>query len=250
MVAFLVFVMSFSTEVELPVLVKNLAEQFLSAVSIYQPENEYRQIVLSYAQKKLNQTTIIERQPQIFFLADSNPNIQLIMLGYWDGKDKVVDLGWDLISTGNPSHGKDYHYTPLGIFANTLDNFSFRAVGTKNEKGWRGYGIKGMRVWDFGWQTGSRPVHHKIEQRTIRLLMHATDPDGGEPKLGTPQSKGCIRISQKLNIFIDKYCLLDAEYLKAINNRRVAALLATNKEPFLFAGKWLMIINSSELIKN
>jgi hypothetical protein len=36
------------------------------------------------------------------------------------------------------------------VFEHTLDNPDFRAEGTVNEFGIRGYGTKGMRIFDFG----------------------------------------------------------------------------------------------------
>lgn len=46
----------------------------------------------------------------------------------------------------------------------------------------------------------------------MRLQMHATDPDLLERRLGSAQSKGCIRIPASLNRLIDCYGVLDAEY--------------------------------------
>ena len=43
----------------------------------------------------------------------------------------------------------------------------------------------------------------------MRLQMHATDPDHLEQRLGTAQSKGCIRIPASLNEFIDRHGVLD-----------------------------------------
>lgn len=50
----------------------------------------------------------------------------------------------------------------------------------------------------------------------MRLQMHATDPHLLEPRLGTAQSKGCIRIPAALNDFIDRYGILDADYEQAM----------------------------------
>ena len=38
----------------------------------------------------------------------------------------------------------------------SLANMDFRAEGTFNDNGIRGYGRKGMRVFDFGWVVSER----------------------------------------------------------------------------------------------
>jgi hypothetical protein len=72
-------------------------------------------------------------------LVDRNPNVQalFVFLG-------TVVGGWTLagasaISTGLP--GKYEHFkTPLGVFDHSRENPDFRAEGTKNKFGIRGYG--------------------------------------------------------------------------------------------------------------
>ncbi len=183
---------------------------------------------------------------QYFVFADRNPKKQLIMIGYYFASSKeIFIIGWDKCSTGNPAHGGDYHFTPTGIFENNLDHFSFRAAGTKNSKGWRGYGLKHSRIWDFGYQDTTKPIKGKEQWRQIRLLMHATDPDGGEPKLGTPQSKGCVRISHKLNKFLDKYGIIDALYESSTGNS-VRWLLLKDRTPVSHAGRCLIIGDSEK----
>ena len=50
-----------------------------------------------------------------------------------------------------------------------------------------------MRVYDFGWQLGTKGWGKAGEGR-LRLQMHATDPDMLERRMGTSRSKGRIRI--------------------------------------------------------
>jgi hypothetical protein len=154
-------------------------------------------------------------------------------------------LGWDKVSTGDPRHGKDYHYTPCGTFANSVENFSYRAEGTKNRYGYRGYGKKGMRVWDFGWQWTTKPVRGRIEAREIRLLMHATDPDCGEPRLGSVQSKGCVRISHAFNKFVEHYGVLDRPYLDILTEPRIVAILPKDSIHTGLEGKYLIVVDSA-----
>jgi len=69
-----------------------------------------------------------------------------------------------------------------------------------------------MRVWDFGWQPAEKGWTAEQETAEIRLLVHATDPDYLEQRLGRPASKGCVRIPAAMNRYLDHYGVLDAEY--------------------------------------
>lgn len=184
---------------------------------------------------------------QYFVFVDRNVKKQLIAVGYYDGWVRGIDIiGWDKCSTGNPAHGRDYHFTPPGMFANTLDHFSFRAAGTRNARGFRGYGAKNSRVWDFGYQPTTKPIRGVEQWREIRLLMHATDPDHAEQLLGAPQSKGCVRISAKLNKFLDLNGIIDAEYEAKSDLKSVGWLLLKDREPVANAGKYLIVGDSAE----
>ncbi len=100
-------------------------------------------------------------------------------------------LGGTTVSTGQEGrHG--YFITPTGVFLHTDEILDWRAEGTFNANGIRGLGLQGMRVWDFGWQTVERGWKAEGRESTIRLLVHATDPDVLEQRLGRPASKGCI----------------------------------------------------------
>jgi len=89
-------------------------------------------------------------EPQVVILVDRSPQVQaaMILLG-------APGLGWEVVGTSSVSTGVpgrfDYFETALGAFEHALANPDFRAEGTKNELGIRGYGRKGMRVYDFGW---------------------------------------------------------------------------------------------------
>ena len=145
-----------------------------------------------------------ENKSQYFVYVDRNPNKQIIVVGFFDSVAKdIAIIGVGRVSTGNQKRHGDYFLTPVGIFTHAND---YRAEGTRNAKGWRGLGVKNSRVWDFGWQKTCKN-NQPIE---IRLLMHATDPDFGEPRLGKVASKGCVRISSKLNKFLDYYGILDS----------------------------------------
>src|SRR6202012_3083134 len=153
-------------------------------------------------------------EPQYVVIVDRNPLVQALMI-YWMAADHSFHfIGASPVSTGLP--GRFEHFkTPLGVFEHTTDNPDFRAEGTRNGLGIMGYGRKGMRIFDFGWQQGERGWG-KGGVSPMRLQMHATDPGILEPRLGTAQSKGCIRIPASLNEFIDHPGILDGDYDQAI----------------------------------
>lgn len=181
-------------------------------------------------------------QPQYFLYVDRNPNRQIAFVGLFNAADASVSfIGWDRISSGNEKR-KKFFITPTGVFRNSPEVIGYRALGTKNSKGWRGLGAKGSRVWDFGWQKTLK----NGEERLIRLLLHATDPDFGEARLGTVDSQGCVRVSARFNWFLDHYGLLDREYEVKREDKRFAWLLKKDRQPVLFAGQYLVVGDSAD----
>lgn len=77
----------------------------------------------------------------------------------------------------------------------------------------------------------------------MRLQMHATDPDLLESRLGTIQSKGCIRIPASLNRFLDVFGVIDADYADAVN--RGVHLPVPMPAPSVYGpGRYLIVIDS------
>jgi hypothetical protein len=200
---------------------------------------DYLKLVLEDATQKI--LNIKENsQSQYFVYVDRNPEKQIILVCFFDSVRKnITVIGADKISTGNQNR-RGYFITPVGVFENTIRNEGYRALGTKNKKGWRGLGVKGSRVYDFGWQK-TQKNNQEIE---IRFLLHATDPVFGEKRLGKVDSKGCIRISGKLNKFLDHFGLLDQEYEANKNKKSIAWLLKSDREPVVYAGKYLLVGDS------
>jgi len=223
---------------------ESVTDNFRSSVNLYAPPKDYCDWALCEA-KEMMSIVNAEKSQEFFVFVDRNPDKQLVMLGVFLSDSSILSLGWDFVSTGDPKHGRDYHYTPCGIFLNSPSNFSYRAQGTKNERGWRGYGSKGKRIWDFGWQWSTKPIRGRDEPREIRLLMHATDPDFGEPKLGSVQSKGCVRISGKLNVFLDDLGALDHFYVERIAEPKFKAIISKQYLPHGFEGRFLLVADSS-----
>ncbi len=161
---------------------------------------------------ELHQAGLDKLPPQYVVLVDRNPKVQAILL-FWISNAGIAEfIGASPVSTGRRG-GFMYYETPTGVFDHSVANPDFRAEGTENTLGILGYGIKGMRVYDFGWVRTRRMW--KPGEGRMRLQMHSTDPRYLEPRLGISQSMGCIRIPATLNALIDHYGILDADYERA-----------------------------------
>ena len=188
---------------------------------------------------------LADTNSQYFVVVDIAPKAQAVMI-YWKSPEGEFHfVGASPTSTGRPGEFEHFR-TPLGVFEHLIANLDFRAEGTKNEYGVRGYGVKGMRVYDFGWQRAPRGWGGHGES-VMRLQMHATDPDMLESRLGTRQSKGCIRIPATLNVFIDRYGLLDADYEKAAAQGRHLWVLRADRQPTPWSGRYLVIVDSRQV---
>ena len=156
-------------------------------------------------------------------------------------------FGWQLlgatpVSTGLPGQFEHFE-TPLGVYEHSLLHPDYRAEGTKNSQGFRGYGVKGMRVYDFGWVDAPKTWGNQA-MSVMRLQMHATDPVLAEPSLGVRRSKGCVRIPASLNDFIDRYGLLDEDYESALAEGRRLWVLRADRTPSAYPGRYLVIVDS------
>jgi lipoprotein-anchoring transpeptidase ErfK/SrfK len=182
-------------------------------------------------------------RPQLVVVVDRNPRVQQMRVLVARPDADWQDLGGTRVSTGQTGRF-DYYLTPTGVFAHTDAILDWRAEGTFNENHVRGLGLKGMRVWDFGWQTAAKGWTE--DQGQIRLLMHATDPANLEHRIGRPASKGCVRIPAAMNRFLDRHGVLDADYERAAQrDPGFAALLLADRIPTPLAGTMLVIIDSA-----
>jgi hypothetical protein len=203
------------------------------------PESEQRAYAELLAKNLAEEES---NEAQFVIIVDRNQFVQAAMI-YWMSPDREFHfIGASPVSTGKPG-GFEHFITPTGVFEHTIDNLDFLSQGTRNEFGIRGYGRKGMRVYDFGWQTASRGWDGGGESE-LRLQMHATDPDRLERKLGTRQSKGCIRIPATLNTFIDHYGILDGDYEKAMDSGVTFWVLSRRREPTPWSGKFLVVVDT------
>jgi hypothetical protein len=222
--------------------IKELPGQFESIVSKRLAASpEVFEAYNTLAQDQLRLAKVSLDRDQFVVVVDRNVNVQAALL-YVMGPSGIFAVGATPVSTG--VKGKKTHFiTPVGVVANSLDNPSFRALGTKNENGFRGYGRKGMRVWDFGW-TPAEKGWGTPEIRDIRFQMHATDPDSAEPRLGHPASEGCVRVSAGFNQFADRYGVLDADYLAAEAAGQHLWVLPTERVTTGLAGRYLVVVDS------
>ncbi len=210
------------------------------------PATDARWIAL--AQNEAATAGFVPDRPQLLVVVDRNPRVQglAVVMAVPEGEWKVV--GATRVSTGSTGR-YDHYVTPRGVFRVTGAILGFRAEGTENENGIRGLGAKGMRVWDFGWQRarkGWTEAVGKPDSTPIRLMMHATDPDKLEQRIGQPASQGCIRIPTALNRFLDLHGVLDAEYERvAAGDGRFRALLLANRTPSGLAGNTLVVVDSA-----
>lgn len=214
------------------------------------PPAELQALWISLARQQLESSQYRPGNSQVVVLVDRNPKVQRLSLVVINLNDQTWRIiGSTRVSTGKKGR-KDYYITPVGVFTNTANRLGYRALGTKNEHGIMGNGTHGMRVWDFGWQQGTKGWLANHEQGPMRLEMHATDPYILEKKLGHTASAGCIRIPAPLNIFLDRHGLLDADYeQKSHTDKRFLALLRKDRTPSPLSGVAVIVIDTSNTVK-
>lgn len=185
---------------------------------------------------------------QMVVVVDRNPHVQALMIfGGSSGS------GWQLIggapvSTGSGS-GFDHYISPVGVFDHLPDGYDdYRAAGSFNSNGIRGFGRTGMRVWDFGWHTAEKGwLKGRTETGAIRFLMHATDPDRLEGRLGTAASKGCIRIGAQVNTFLDRYGALDYHYRQRLGRGERSWVVRPDAVDTGMSGRYLVVLDSGSV---
>ncbi|AXK63413.1 hypothetical protein DCN14_12715 [Burkholderia sp. IDO3] len=177
-------------------------------------------------------------------LVDRAPNVQALFIYFRATPSSAwLLIGASPVGTGLP--GKyDHFLTPLGVFDHSPDNMDFRAEGTTNDNGIRGYGKRDMRIYDFGWVDGERGWG-KGGKSPMRFQMHATDPDRLEPLLGIRHSKGCVRIPASLNMFLDRHGILDDDYQARVEAGKSLWVLRRDRDITPIAGRYLVVIDSA-----
>jgi hypothetical protein len=201
-----------------------------------------QKVYLELLQLSLTGAGITDVAAQAFVLVDRSPQVQAAFLIVKTSAGGWFWLGASPVSTGKV--GTFEHFTtPLGVFTHSLDNPDFRSEGTFNKNHIRGYGLRGRRVFDFGWQTAERGWGQGGTSQ-MRLQMHATDPTLLAPRLGQVASEGCIRIPGTLNAFIDKHGVLDAAYEAALADGQKLWIIQPGRPIVPWPGRYMVIVDS------
>ena len=185
------------------------------------------------------------RQPQLVLIVDRAPQGQLLAMTLAQPDGDWGILGARHVSTGKP--GRLQHFkTPVGVLLNDGSEIGYRAQGTFNQFHIRGLGVKGMRVWDFGWQT-TEDWRTSGATMAVRVEMHATDPAVLEQRIGRADSEGCIRLPDSLNRFLDRHGIIDAAIERlGETDGGYRALLSPELDPTPLAGDAVIVVDSSE----
>ncbi|AOI87623.1 hypothetical protein NUV26_03810 [Burkholderia pseudomultivorans] len=195
-------------------------------------------------QKALDDANLGDLAGEYVAMVDRAPNVQAIFIYFRATPANAwLMIGASPVGTGLPGQ-YDHFLTPLGVFHHTPDNMDFRAEGTTNENGIRGYGRRDMRIYDFGWVDGERGWG-KGGTSQMRFQMHATDPDRLEPLLGIRHSKGCVRIPASLNTFLDRHGILDDDYQARVEAGKSFWVLRADRDITPIAGRYLVVIDSA-----
>ncbi len=195
-------------------------------------------------QKALADANLGDLAGEYIVMVDRAPNVQALFIYFRATPTNAwLMIGASPVGTGWP--GKyDHFLTPLGVFHHSPDNMDFRAEGTTNENGIRGYGHRDMRIYDFGWVDGERGWG-KGGKSPMRFQMHATDPDRLEALLGIRHSKGCVRIPASLNTFLDRHGILDDDYQARVEAGKSLWVLRHDRDITPIAGRYLVVIDGA-----
>jgi hypothetical protein len=195
-------------------------------------------------QLSLDAHTLGNLSGEYVVLVDRNENVQALFVYFRATPAESWQLiGAAPVATGRPGQF-DHFVTPLGVFEHTPNNMDYRAEGTMNQNGIRGYGAHDMRIFDLGWAEGERGWG-KGGVSPMRFQMHATDPQKLEPLLGIRHSKGCVRIPASLNTFLDHYGILDAEYEQLVDAGHPLWVLHANRVVTPWAGRYIVVVDTA-----
>ncbi|MCW5120706.1 hypothetical protein B7L17_028900 [Burkholderia cenocepacia] len=195
-------------------------------------------------QKALADADLGDLAGEYVAMVDRAPNVQALFIYFRATPANAwLMIGASPVGTGLPGQ-YDHFLTPLGVFHHSPDTMDFRAEGTTNENGIRGYGHRDMRIYDFGWVDGERGWG-KGGVSPMRFQMHATDPDRLEALLGIRHSKGCVRIPASLNTLLDRHGLLDDDYQARVEAGKSLWVLRRDRDITPIAGRYLVVIDSA-----
>jgi hypothetical protein len=145
------------------------------------PEDE-RQRYLGLLKQALAASGHGGEVPQALLLVDRSVHVQAIFVLLKLPNHEWSWLGASPVSTGRVG-AFDHFRTPVGVFVHGPQHPDFRAEGTLSSQHVRGYGLRGNRVFDFGWVDAERGWGAGGKS-PMRLQMHATDPGAGSSLTG------------------------------------------------------------------
>lgn len=204
-----------------------------------------RQALIALGQRMAAEDHLFIRRPELVLIVDRAPMAQLLAMTLARPDGDWETLGTARVSTGKPGR-REHFKTPVGVLLNDGSEIGYRAQGTYNQNHIRGLGVKGMRVWDFGWQTTDdwRTPGATME---VRVEMHATDPSVLEERLGRADSEGCIRLPDAINRFLDRHGIIDADIERlGETDAGYRGLLSPELQPTPLAGDAVIVVDSSE----
>ncbi|MDD5197378.1 MAG: hypothetical protein PHN60_00795 [Candidatus Gracilibacteria bacterium] len=201
---------------------------------------------------------------QILLYSDvskNGQNLSIWLLEETKGNERIYSfIGASKISSGYPDPkprkpaNETKFATGTGVYTtnpNITGAIGYRAEGTKNKNGIRGFGERGNRVYDVGPMKTKRAWNG--ENMEIRFMIHSTDPML-EAKFGSQASQGCLRIPKTINRFLEYSGALDAGYDSAIERSKGAirvnalGLLGRNPRFSPISGSLLVIGNSDTIL--
>ncbi|WP_227323003.1 L,D-transpeptidase [Acidisoma silvae] len=233
-----------------PVMVRQDADLIAAAMAAEVPHAlalspERQDVLIGLAKTMAENGHFFVRRPQLVLVVDRALKGQTLSVTLAQPDGDWVILGTRSVSTGKPGR-KEHFKTPVGVLLNDGSELGYRAQGTYNENHIRGLGVKGMRVWDFGWQT-SDDWRTPGATMQVRVEMHATDPAVLAARLGRADSEGCIRLPEAVNRFLDRHGIIDADIEKlGETDNGYRALLSPYLTPTALAGVAVIVVDTSE----
>jgi len=184
---------------------------------------------------------------------------QKFIIVLWDEEEQEYQfIGQDFISSGNMQREKEVKYgenhylkTPTGVFNSKV---GWRSDGKKNEDNITlGYGRKDRYVFYFGkhdtirYNTFDKNKQKILNPKEWKLitdqLSFAVHSHQSSKQMGTPNSHGCIRMTDELNRFLDNNSVL---HKNMFNNEKWLHKYSKKpkKSSYLhFAGEYLVIFD-------
>jgi hypothetical protein len=192
-------------------------------------------------------------------LVDLSRQIYIIFL-YDKKENKLYKIGVDLISGGTihreneVKYGEDHYFgTPEGVYEVKK---GWRSAGKfKEDNVTMPYGSKDMFIYYFGKMKAKRyhtftKSRKKIQNEKNYILIDDTlnfaiHSHNSADRLGFPNSHGCVRMSDEMNIYLDKNLVLHKNFF----NKNEQWNLKYSKKPkeihnIKIKGAYLVIVNS------